>query len=340
MVSKPFAPHVIAAAVLSSAALGLLLAPPELSDAIRVAVHDATQPGQRVAARVVRETEDVLARFRRDDGGTEVKWLHMQVDLWKLRARRLALEAATLREQIDRLDETGPPPLPVAATEPLTSTELIPASVLGTEHAREWRAGRFIDKGTLDGVPEFALVLEATEPVLDQGTSSGLEPGQPVYAGRCVVGRIAHAGRWMSTVQPVTHPEYRGYAQVVSRPPADLAAEEREFLAAGEFAQILQRTVTGSVFGPRGILEGTGEPLCRLKILDATAAIEVGDDVYTGERDGTLPFPMYYGKIVSAQLDPQSLTWDIRVEPAVQELEGRTVCVLRRTLNPLRTAAH
>ncbi|HUG92040.1 MAG TPA: rod shape-determining protein MreC [Planctomycetaceae bacterium] len=305
----------IAVAALSAGAVGLFLASPDLTRAIRAAVRDATRPGQRVAAAAVRSGEDLLARLRRDDGGTERKRLHTQLDAWKLRARRLALETATVREQMGRLRETGPSPLTPVPSEPLVSAELIAASVLGAEHARQWRAGQFIDKGTLDGVPESALVLEATEPVLDQGATSGVEPGQPVYAGRCVVGRVAHAGRWMSTVQPVTHPEYRGFAQIVRR------ADE------------------SSVFGPRGILEGAGGPLCRLRIVDATASVEVGDEVYTGERDGTLPFPMYYGTIVSAELDAQTLEWDIRVQPAVRELAGHTVCVLRRSVNPLRLTA-
>lgn len=315
MAGKSFAPNLIAAVAVSAMAVALLFASPEFTAAIRRSVRDATRPGQRAAVGALRGADQLLTRGRASDAAA-LRQTRAELAAWKLRARQLELAAALVREQMDDLQETGPPPIAPVASEPLATAELIEAAVLGSEHAREWRVGQFLDQGTLAGIPESALVLESTEPVIDQGETSGLTTGQPVYAGRCIVGRIAHAGRWMSTVQPVTHPEYRG------------------------FAQIVRRTPDGPVFGPRGILEGRGEPLCRLKIIDTTAAIEVGDHVYTGARDGTLPLPMYYGEVVAADLDPQTLEWDIRVRPAVAQLAGRTVTVLRHSINPLRQAAN
>jgi cell shape-determining protein MreC len=315
MAARSFAPNVIAAAALCAAAVALLVASPELTRAIRAAVLDATRPGQRAAASAVQRVDAALVRFRAADDAAD-RPLPEDLDAWKLRARQWELEAAALREKLTRIRETGPPLAAPLPSEPLIAAELIEASVLGTEHARQWRSGRFIDKGTIDGIPEAALVVESTDPVIDQGSANGMATGQPVYAGRCVVGRVALAGRRMSTIQPVTHPEYRG------------------------FAQIVRHSAEGATFGPRGILEGRGEPLCRLKIIDTTASIEVGDHVYTGERDGTLPYPMYYGRVVSADLDPQTLAWNISVEPTVQHIEGRTVSILCRTINPLSQAAN
>jgi cell shape-determining protein MreC len=316
MKQKSFRSNVLAAAAAAIVAIGLLCASRTLTDRLRTGILDATRPGQEALAAAISRTTEQLSRLRSVNDPAELQRLRNELAGWKLRSRQLALAAAAAREELQQMQESGPAPASLTSVRPLVGVDLVAASVLGAEHARQWRAGRFINQGTTAGIPDAALVLESTEPVLDQGRDAGLITGQPVYAGRCVVGRVWHVGHWMSTVQPVTHPEYRGSAQIV------------------------RQTGSEHVYGPHGILAGTGEPLCRLTIIDATAGIEVGDDVYTGERDGTLPFPMYYGKVASAVLDPQTLQWEIRVQPAVPELTGRAVCVLRRSLNGFRVAAH
>ncbi|MGH7127119.1 MAG: hypothetical protein ACREIV_01030, partial [Planctomycetaceae bacterium] len=98
-------------------------------------------------------------------------------------------------------------------------------------------------------------------------------------------------------------------------------------------------TSQGLVFGPCGRLEGRGEELCRLTLIAPTEAVEVGDEVYTSDRDSTLPYPMYYGRVVRAKLRPGAPEWDIWIRPAAVEIDPKTVQVLRRRLNPLRPLA-
>ena len=158
-----------------------------------------------------------------------------------------------------------------------------------------------LERGAVDGVRESTLVLEDNRSLLDQGADAGLAPGQPVYSGRNVVGKIAVVGRWTSTVCPVTDPEFRGLAQ----------------LARSSGNRLL--------FGPQAILVGCGERLCRLTLIPATEPVSVGDEVYTGQRDAALPYPLYYGKVVSALIKPGALHWEIRVQPAVQRIAAPTV---------------
>ena len=145
---------------------------------------------------------------------------------------------------------------------------------------------------------------------------TGLADGQPVYSGRSIIGKIAVAGRWTSTVRPVTDREFRG------------------------LAQLARKTRGGLIFGSQAILEGSGSPLCRLTLVPVTEPVNIGDEVYTGRRDATLPYPLYYGKVVSAKIPPGAAHWEIKVEPAVGKIKAQRVQVLTKKMNPLRQLAN
>ena len=76
--------------------------------------------------------------------------------------------------------------------------------------------------------------------------------------------------------------------------------------------------------------------MCRLKLISSTEPVQVGYEVYTASHDGRLPLTMYLGRVVKAQLEPNTIHWDIWVKPAITGLELKTVQVLRESLNPLR----
>ncbi|MEX0714994.1 MAG: rod shape-determining protein MreC [Planctomycetaceae bacterium] len=230
------------------------------------------------------------------------------------RIRALEAEVARLRDELDRRQGDEAAAFPARPGEPLVVPDLLAATVLGEEAATLWRAGKLLDRGTAAGVSESSLVLDAEGPLVDQGQDSGLEAGQPVFAGRTVLGRIARVGHWTSTLQLVTDPQYRGLARIV------------------------RRSERGVAYGPQGILEGDGGELCRLKFVDATAAVAIGDEVYTDDLEGLLPEPAYYGRIVAAELKPGAAHWEVRVEPAGPPREPREVHVLRRVANPARFA--
>lgn len=302
------------AGLLGAVALGLFSAPPKITEPIRVAVRDGLRPGQRA----LQSSTEWVTTQRRNRGPfdyqdrEQVTALRTELRSWQDRYRRLQIEAAQLRDQMETAQQQGAVPFQGRVGKPLLIPQLLTAAVLGEETAAKWQAGRFIDKGQTHGVSPSTLVVDVGSRLIDQGADANIAAGQPVLAGRCVVGRIAQVGHWTSTVQLVTDGEFRGFAQLV-RP-----------------------TSQGFVFGTRGILEGIGDTLCRLRFISSTEAVQVGDEVYTGDRDGALPSRLYYGQVVRAELEPHASHWEIWVKPAVADMELQTVQVLRTKLNPAR----
>ena len=304
------------AAALSLAALGMLFLPAKVGDVLRAGLHDAILPGHRLLQLTATEIESALNRLRNPaEDAAKMNKLTTEVNGWKARCRQLQVGNTLLREQIDVLTQHGVSPYRGTPSQPLMVPELLQAAVLCTESDALWRAGTLIDKGTASGVAESTFVLEDLRPIVDQGKAAGLAAGQPVYCGRSVIGKIATVGRWTSTVRRLTDHGFRGEAQLA------------------------RKTSTGLVFGARGILEGRGKPLCRLKYVPAAEPLSVGDDVYTGTRDATMPYPLHYGRITKAELQPGALHWEIWVEPAIDKVESQVVQILRRRFNPLRQLA-
>lgn len=312
--------NLIAATVSAAIAIALGLAPRSLQEVVRATVRDVALPGVRAVSQWTDRAAPLFAEWRSrllaapgtdpapagDSNGSLAES--------QRRIRALEAEVARLREELDRRRGDSTVALPVRAGEPLVVPNLLAATILGEEAASLWRAGKLLDRGAAAGVSESSLVLEAEGPLVDQGADAGLAAGQPVLSGRSVIGRIARVGRWTSTLQPVTDPQYRGLARIV------------------------RRSEQGVAFGPRGILEGDGSGLCRLKFVDATAAVAAGDEVYTDDLNGLLPAPAYYGRIVKAELGPGAAHWEIRVEPAGIASDAREVAILRRVANPARFA--
>ena len=127
------------------------------------------------------------------------------------------------------------------------------------------------------------------------------------------MGRISRVGRWTSTLQPLTDTRFRGLARL-ARPGDDRP-----------------------VFSTRGMLEGTGDGFCRLTLVPATAAVAIGDVVYTDGRDQPDAWPMVYGTVVRAELPEDAPHWDIRIRPAINLDELGHVEVLTRRFNRQRT---
>jgi len=294
--------------------LGLAVAPPRVTDAVRLSVRDSVVPGWKLLHAVTRYARQVIPSISTADRSDEVLALTSNLAQWKQTARQLQIRNALLHEQLQRVRREGAAPYRATTGQPLLIPELLSASILGGRHQALWRSGVLIDLGRRGGVSETSLVLEDDRPLIDQGRDAGVVAEQPVYAGRCVVGRVAHVGQFSSTLLPITDRSYR----------------------AG--AQIIRRTEQGHRFGAKGVLEGTDGALCRLKFIDAAEPISVGDDVYTADRDGTLPYPLYYGKVVRAELPPGALKWVIDVRPAADLSKQTTVEILRIRVNPLRVA--
>jgi cell shape-determining protein MreC len=202
---------------------------------------------------------------------------------------------------------------PGESREPLLVPQLVEARVLGESSAALWRSRKLVGAGATSGVVESAIVLNDSRTLIDEGDDARLSTGDAVYAGRCVVGKIVETGRYSSTVQAVTDAGYSGRARVA------------------------RRTARGLVFGSTGTLVGDGSPRCRLRHI--SEPVNVGDEVYTGGTDGLLPFAMYYGRIVRAELESAATEWTIEVEPAAALNQFERVQILRLGINAGRLLA-
>jgi cell shape-determining protein MreC len=231
----------------------------------------------------------------------------------RLESRRLAVQTIGLNEQMQRLlaqQGIAPP----TASPPLVTARLVEARVLGEETAALWRGRKLLAAGSREGLAESSLVLDDARSLVDVGDDTRLSPGDAVYAGRIVIGKIAEVGRYSSTLRLVTDPGYSGRARLA------------------------RRTSRGLAFGAEGTLTGDGSTLCRLRHI--SDPVSVGDEVFTGGTDGSIPYPMYYGKVVRADLEAGSQEWLVWVQPAAATERLETVLVLRRTVNPDRVLAN
>jgi len=185
-----------------------------------------------------------------------------------------------------------------AAADRLLLARCVQARVLGRQ-ARSFLGRRqLLDVGSRTGIEAEALVL-------DYGHDAALEQGQLVLTGRRVWGKIVQLGPHTSVVRAVTEPGYRDLVQL------------------------------GEPSGPQGILEGTGQPLARVRLVDVTEPIALGDPVYTATGKGVLPAPLLYGRVVRLERPIGAACWEIWMQPAVNHQPER-VSVLRIELNPLR----
>jgi cell shape-determining protein MreC len=215
-----------------------------------------------------------------------------------------------VRTEADLLRQQGNTAEPTAA---LLTTRPLAARVLG-ERARGLLASlAILDVGASHGLTAGALVLGEAQ--LDVGDDSGLAPGHLVLLGREVWGQIVSVDRWTSAARHMTQPGYRDLVQL-AHPSGD------------RFRQ-----------GPHGVLEGTGDPLCRLRMVAVTEPVCVGDVVLT-DGGGTLSEPLCYGAVVRVEQPRGAAHWEIWVQPASKPSGlGGTVAVLRTDVNPTRIGA-
>ena len=289
--------------------------PRGLHSRFRGLVQDGMMPGLTA----VRGLRDGLGNWRdhrrQAQIGTEQRnEFEQQVAELRLREQRLLIENARSQDRIRELEASTRLPQAGSQSSPLVVNELLTTRVLGGETAARLQRRAILQAGEIDGVDEAAFVLDGGQPLLDTGMESGVDVGLDVYSGRFVVGRISRVGRWTSSLRLITDSEYQALARL-GRP-----------------------TESGMLWGTLGRLKGEGTSLCRLSI-DAKQIVSEGDLVFTGDRDGALPDPMLYGRVVKAKLRPGAVEWEIWVEPAAELDSLQKVHVLRQTLNPLRVLA-
>ncbi|MFM7159549.1 MAG: rod shape-determining protein MreC [Planctomycetaceae bacterium] len=342
---QPF-PWTLAGGVLLLAT-ALNVGPPGPLALVRGAVRDALRPGLMGLAAVADRVENWCA-------GASPPAPDDPTSATATRIRELELETARLRRELAATRARGARPRGEATT-PLVAPGLVAARWLGGESVAHLRSSGILSAGSRDGVAESALVLAAPGPRVDLGQRDGLAPGDPVFAGRVVLGKIAEVGQVTSTLRLVTDPEFSARVRITRRTPQGLEVIAEGTLvgeprppggarqAAGE-PRLRRGTPTAEVAANAASRVGTepgaeNEPgmggarrrgRCRLK--NVTEPVAVGDQVYTAESDGVLRFPMYYGEICAAELPPAASEWEVEVTPAATACEPDEVEILRLSL--------
>jgi cell shape-determining protein MreC len=299
-------------AACSLAALSLATAAADrlgLLSSVRPVLLDTVSPGRLLLTLQSGGAESLSAAERTqsqdDSRAVETARLEQQQML-----RRLMIENAVLRRELQRdrrrfgLDD------PEEVRSALLQLSLLPAQVLSCRDGLPADLRELlVDAGRARGLTRSELVVQGHGGIVGAGRAQSVQPGDRVLDGLAVVGRIEKSARWVSLVQPISASGFR--ANVL----------------------LLRKTDAGAVFGARGILEGVGEPSCRLNGIAATEAVAVGDEVVAADVEGLQGPQLYFGKVVQADFLAGG-QWDIRVAPAVSLEELREVQILHWELQP------
>lgn len=295
----------------------LYVIPPAYSSLLYNLLRDTTKPGLVLVQKIKGWQQQTLERPVQD---TLVKELEAKLSREQSKNRHLELQSLKLNEDLEQLKQTGVPSYQSQTGERLLIPDLIEAELLGASSIALLKKGKLLNQGSERGVFESSFVIQSDLPLIDLGARQGIKAGYSLYAGQAVIGKVSEVGRWTSSLIPITSTDYRGSARIA------------------------RKTDRGLQMGVDGILVGMGEEKCQLLQIPPTESIQVGQEVYTGEVDRELPLsmqstlaqPMYYGRIIKAELPRGAAYWKIIVEPAVKLSEVRQVSVLRQMINPQR----
>ncbi|MCE9556482.1 MAG: hypothetical protein K8T91_24295 [Planctomycetes bacterium] len=295
---------------------GLAASPPRFSAVLKQAVADALAPGQRWALRV---EQKVRQRASHSPGlrpgvapeNGSVPGIS-SAETQRLRNRIHQLEQQ-LAQQTTQQAPAG------RETPPLIDSRLVTARVLG-QQARQFLTSRsLLDVGSRAGLTDGALALEPSDatapaPLLDVGGETGAAAGRLVLDSRTVVGRLSEVGRHTSCLERITDTSYR------------------------DLVRIVQYRDGRPTPGPRGLLIGTGEAMCRVRMVDISQPVSVGDVVLADGLGGILSTPPRYGTVVRVAQSPGSAQWDIWVQPDVDVRNLDVVSVLTTDVSSVRVA--
>lgn len=259
-------------------------------------------------------------------------------------AAQLRLEVDRLKQQVAELQSREramllagqvvaphPPSISVtSSSDPLLRPALVEARVLGPL-AQAWLVERrLVDRGSRAGVQDGALVLAPSRPLLDRGRDAEIAADHFVLAGGRVWGRVVRLNQWTSEVRRATDEGYRDLVTLHSprKQPQNGLSNDASF------------TLDTTAVAPRGILEGSGAPLCRVRLIKADEPVAVGDVVLSASAQGYSDGALVYGEVVRADCPAGANHWDVWVRPALDPDEvPDAVAVLRIEFNPARVAS-
>ena len=302
-----------------------LLLPASMTSSVRWAWQRAIEPARIVVTQACEHGTsyaNALAATWRDT--RDAAELRLENDRLKQQVAELAA-----RERAALLDKPAAVPDGVLAgasanrSDPLLRPALVEARVLGPL-AQAWLVERrLVDRGSRAGVQDGALVLAPSRQLLDRGRDAEIAPDHFVLAGGRVWGRVVRLNQWTSEVRRVTDEGYRDLVTLQS-PQQDSRNDSNSV----------------SAVAPRGILEGNGGPICRVRLIAADEPVAIGDVVLSASAQGYSDGPLVYGEVVRAECAAGANHWDVWVRPALDPHETPdAVAVLRVEFNPARVAS-
>lgn len=269
---------------------------------VRLALHNSLSPGRFLVASIAPLTSDADDAVGDDVKGSETATLQDALLQNELQRRRLVIENARLRNELQLMNRQQHTMQVIGDS--LLRFPVLSAAVISEDGMSAELRELFINIGRQSGLTPSQLVVDGRGMLLDHGTDSGVTSDLRVISGLAVVGRVKSVSRWVSLVQPVSDP---GFSAAV---------------------QLVQKGSNGTAFGARGMLEGLGDGQCRITGVAYTAAISVGDDVYTADIDGIKGPRLYFGSVVKAEFSAGG-EWDILVEPAVTDRMLERVAIVQ-----------
>jgi cell shape-determining protein MreC len=292
-------------------ALVLALLPRRAVEPLARFYNCALEPG-RMAAGYVCDSCAIVVALARHSAATADDVAVLTAEARQLRARNRELETA-LRLANRRATDVDPR-TDLRKLPPLILTHAVRARVLGRRACAALGTAHIAALGRDAGMQPDSLVLVDSTVAVDQGQQADVATGDIALEGRRVFGKVIEVGPHTSIVRRASEPGYRDVVQ-------------------------LARLVDGKLeFGPKGILEGTGERYCRMRLVSANEAIEVGNRVFTAGHEGLAPQPLWYGVIARAERHDGAPHWDICVELDAGADDPSHLIVLRAQLNPARLA--
>ncbi len=281
-----------ALAVALAVAMVLAVLPPSWLAPAQGWTLAALRPGQRIAVAVVDFGHRLNTRFVSHFGNAA------ELAAARREAERLADENRLLTRRLDALqrriaDADAERP---EADRALLRLGGIEARVLGQQARGYLARQKLLDMGSLHGVEPGALVLDGAA-ILDRGGEHGVQPGYLVLDTGRVWGRVIRTGPNTAVVRIVTAPGFRDVVRLRSSR------------------------------GPEGILEGNGEPLCRIRMIATTEPAAPGDDVFAASLAGLDAPAPHYGVIERVEQAVGAAHWDIWMRPAAGSSQERVVVV-------------
>lgn len=292
------------ATALSAALLSL---PTAFSERCRAVVRDLACP---VLSRLVSD----LSADNRPEPASNESIATLERQLTEATRQALYWQAVSARLQTERDEAVQQAGMPVAprGAGPLLDADWISARLLSRGTPLPGWELPIINRGTDQTIAAGDLVAADGHPLLDVGTRDSIAIDSRVVAGRTVLGRIATAGQWTSTVQLVADAGYRGAAQLV------------------------RHSGGAAVEGPEGVLVGTGAGRCSLQYVAATEPVRIGDLVVTPLRQPWANGPLLYGTVTRADAAAGATHWSIDVVPLADLRKAAEVLVLTVHPNPRR----